>query len=117
MGEDQYINILWLYNPLERFWPLTKVHSGFKLQHGDMIPLTAPVLPGIKAESTVFDCTASQTQQTCGWSGLSLSFSYSIHFLLLYSHSPSLGFNCFEAERSPQGAQQDVLQSFGETDY
>lgn len=45
---------------------------------------------------------------------LVLSLS-SLFVLLLLSYS--LSFNCSEAVRSPQGPQQDVLQSFGETDY
>lgn len=72
----------------------------------------------MKAERTVCDCAASQTQWPCDWPDhLILFLNLYPFFLLLSLHSHSLGFNCFEAERAPQGAQQDVLQSFGETDY
>lgn len=74
--------------------------------HGEVILRSAPLLPGIRAACTVFERAAIQTHGSCGRPGLSLS-----------SNSHCLSFNCFEAERSPQGAQQDVLQRFEEMDY
>lgn len=114
VGEDQYIHIPQLDKSLEKFWPFAKVRSGLKRGEGILnngmwfLSRGSPVLLGWKTKKYGI-------WRYSGWSGLSL---YPIHFSCEPSPlSYSLGFNCFEAERSPRGAQQDVLQSFGETDY
>lgn len=120
-GEDHDIHLLWLHNPSERFWPVPRLTGALNSDKGSLTwggdSAQGPCPP--RHKSWMYSIWLRSQPSPADLRPVrprSPSPSPSI-FLLLSSYSRSLGFNCFEAERSPQGAQQDVLQSFGETGY